>query len=234
MINGSSDPLDFSHFEAELAQRQQVRENLILRFFKKAVPNGLKSQEAGRPIFDQVDFISIIVPGSRDERIRKVDAEIRQRFGPQYEHWLRTQEQPPEGTPLDEIPWLNVAQVAEMLALNIKTLEQLAGLSDTAVQHMRMGGMDLRKKAIAYIEAGKSSAELTRSVARISELERECARLQDTVTAVNARYEALLKTQEAQAPAPTIAPAPQPPPAPSVDIAALIRAEVAKALNKGE
>jgi len=228
------DPMDFSHFENELTQRQQNRENLILRFFKQAVPNGLKSREAGRPIFDQVDFVSIIVPGSRDERIRKVDAEIRQRFGPQYEHWRQTQEQPIDGTPLDQVPWLNVAQVAEMLALNIRTLEQLAGLSDTAVQHMRMGGMDLRKKAIAYIETAKGSADLTRYVSRISELERENARLQDTVTAVNARYEALLKKQEALAPVPTIAPAPQPPPAPSVDIAALIRAEVAKALNKGE
>jgi hypothetical protein len=232
MINGN-DPLDFSGIEAELAQRQH-RENLILRFFKEAVPNGAKSREAGREICDQVDFVSIIVPGSRDERIRKVDAEIKQRFGPQYEHWLKTQEQPPEGQPLDRVPWLNVAQVRELQYLNIKTLEQLAGLSDTAIQHIGMGGMEMRKKAIAYIEAGKSSAELTRSVARISELERECARLQDTVTAVNARYEALLKERETYM-APTMAPpAPQPPPAPAVDIAALIRAEVAKALNKGE
>jgi hypothetical protein len=98
--------------------------------------------------------------------------------------------------------------------------------------------MEMRKKALAYIEAGKSSAELTRYVARVSELERECARLQDTVTAVNASYEALLKKQEALAPAPVVAPAPQPPAPPRDDIAALIRAEVAaelaKALNKGE
>ena len=133
------------------------------------------------------------------------------------------------------VPWLNVAQVRELQYLNIKTLEQLAGLSDTAIQHIGMGGMEMRKKAIAYIEAGKSSAELTRSVARISELERECARLQDTVTAVNARYEALLKKQQEASAVPVEAPSPpQPPPAPSVDIAALIRAEVAKALNKGE
>ena len=224
------DPFDFSHFEDQLAQRhQQRRENLILRFFQQAVPNALKSQEAGREICDQVDFVSIIVPGSRDEVIEKVGEAQKKRFAPQYEHWRKTQEQPPEGQPLDRVPWLNVAQIRELQYLNIKTLEQLAGLSDTAIQHIGMGGRDLRARAQAYIEAGKGTAELSRYMVRISELERENASLRDDIKAVNARYEALLKKSQEESLSP-LSPPPQPS-VPAVDITALIRAEVAKALK---
>lgn len=232
MINGSFDPFDFSHFEDQFARRAvERRENLILRFFKQAVPNAVKSQEAGREICDQVDYVSIIVPGSKDEVIEKVGESQKKRFAAQYEHWLKTQEQPPEGQPLDRVPWLNVAQIRELQYLNIKTLEQLAGLSDTAIQHIGMGGRDLRSKAQAYIEAGKGTAELSRLVARISELERDNARLQDDLKAVNARYEVVLKKSQDEALA---APPPPPEPAvPAVDITALIRAEVAK-MMKGD
>jgi len=228
------DPTDFSQIEAEMLSRQQKRSELNLRFFTDAVENKAKSLEAGRPIFMQIDYVAVNVPGSRDEVIHKVSGEIQQRYAAQYAHWKQTQDQPLEGTPLDQVPWLNVAQIRELQALNIRSLEQLASLSDTAVQHMKMGGHDLRKKALAYMESATGSAEVQRLITRISELERECGRLQDVVREVNQRYEALLATTEkpvaAAAPA-----APVPAPAePVYDIAALIRAEVAKALQPKE
>ena len=228
------DPTDFSTFEDQFAQRHQPRrENLILRFFRDAVPNTMKSEAAGREICDMVDMVSIIVPGSRDEMIKPVGEQEKQRFGPQYQHWLSTQEQPVEGQPLDQVPWLNVAQVREMQHLNIKTLEQLAALSDTAIGHLGMGARDMVNKAKAYIEAAKGSAELTHMVAKNAELEREVASLKESIKEINARYEAVLKQrQEAAAPVPVEALVPQPQAAPAVDIAALIRAEIAKQFGK--
>ena len=229
------DPTDFSQIESEMMNRHQRRSELNLRFYTDAIENKTQSLEAGRPIYMQIDFVAINVPGSRDEVIRKVDAEIKQRFGAQYEHWKKTQEQPTEGQPLDMVPWLNVAQIRELQALNIKSLEQLAGLSDTAIQHIGMGGHDLRKKAQAYMASATGSAEVQRLITRISELERENGRLQDVVKQINQRYEALVEQTKAPIPVATVAPAPAAPASePRYDIAELIRAEVAKALQPKE
>lgn len=218
-----ADPLDFTEFEDQFAQQAQQRAqrtNLNLRFFIEPVQNQAKTLEAGRPIYDQVEMVAINVPGSKDEVVKKVNDDVKAKFGPQYARWKQTQEQPVDGTPLSMVPWLNAAQVREMQAINIKTLEQLASLSDTAVQKIGMGGQELRRKAQEYMKSAAGNADTQKLTERLAFLEAENKRLKDAVTQVNARYEALLSGQGAPAPA-----------ANGVDIAALIQAEIAKQLK---
>jgi hypothetical protein len=190
-----TDPLDFSHFEEQFEQQAQVRQrtNLNLRFFVEPVQNQGKTLEVGRPIYDNVEMVGINVPGSKDEVVKKVNDEIKAKFGPQYDRWKRTQEQPVDGTPLSMVPWLNPAQIRELQALNIMTLEQLGSLSDTSVQKIGMGGLKLREKAQTYMKSGTDSAETQRLVARNVFLEAETKRMQEQLTAANNRYEALLQ-----------------------------------------
>lgn len=214
-----NDPLDFSEFEQQAANQQRQRVNLNLRFHIEAIENKAKSLEAGRPIYDQIEMVGINVPGSKDEVVKKVNDEIKGKYGPQYAHWKRTQEQPVDGTPLSMVPWLNLAQVKEMQAINIHTLEQLASLSDTAVQKIGMGGVDLRKKALAYMSSAQGNAETQRLITENEILRRDLKQAQDALTQANARYEQALQGL---------------PPAPAangVDIAALIQAEIAKQLK---
>lgn len=187
-----NDPLDFSHFEQQAAQQTQ-RTNLNLRFHMEAVENKGRSLEAGRPIYDQIEMVGINVPGSKDEVVKKVNDDVKAKFGQQYTHWKRTQEQPVDGTLLSMVPWLNLAQVKEMQAINIHTLEQLASLSDTAVQKIGMGGVELRKKALAYMASAQGNADLQRLHDRIAELERENTRLKESIVQVNARYESAMQ-----------------------------------------
>lgn len=189
----SNDPLDFSSLEEQLIAPKPAALNVRLRFFIEPTQNKAKSEAAGRPIFDNVEMISIINPGSKDEFIKKVDASVREKFGPQYEHWKKTQEQPTDGTPLDMVPFLNPAQVRELQALNVNSLEHLSQLSDAMVQKIGLGGVELRKKAQAYLASAKDSAETQRLAARILELERENARLKENIIQVNARYEAAVQ-----------------------------------------
>ena len=185
------DPLDFSHFETTALQQARPP-GPILRFFIEAVENKFKSAEAGRPIYDNVEMISIINPGSKDEFIKKVDAAARQRFGPQYEHWKRTQEQPAEGTPLEMVPFLNPAQVREFKALNIPTLEHLANLHDGPIQKIGMGGLELVRKAQAYLKAAGDNSVVTKLAAENQRLKGEIETLKTQIAQVNARYENLL------------------------------------------
>ena len=186
----ATDPLDFSAFEtAALPGRPP---GPILRFFIEAVENKFKSAEAGRPIYDNVEMISIINPGSKDEFIKKVDAAAKSRFGPQYEHWRRTQEQPAEGTPLEMVPFLNPAQVKELKALNVPTLEHLANLHDGAIQKIGMGGLELVRKAKAYMKAAGDNSVVTKLVAENQALKGEIEALKTQIAQVNARYENVL------------------------------------------
>ena len=75
-----SDPLDFSAYEQMLNSRPPTVSNVRLRFFHDAIENKAKSAEAGRPIYDQVEMVSLINPGSRDELIKKVDDRIRSQY----------------------------------------------------------------------------------------------------------------------------------------------------------
>jgi hypothetical protein len=187
----SLDPLDFSAFETVAAQ-QSREPGPILRFFIEPTENKAKSAEAGRPIYDNVEMISIINPGSKDEFIKKVDANAKERFGRQYEHWKRTQEQPAEGTPLEMVPFLNPAQVKELRAINIPTLEHLANLTDTAIQKIGMGGLELVRKAQAYLKAAGDNSVVTKLVAENQRLKAEIETLKGQIAQVNQRYENLL------------------------------------------
>lgn len=219
-------PEDFSDFEDAFAERQKatVRAGLNLRFFIDPIQNKGRSEKEGRPMYDNIEFVEINVPGSRDTHVKKVDASVIERFGPQYEKWKKTQEQPTDGTPLTMVPFLNPAQIKEFAAININTLEQLAELSDATVQKIGMGGADLRKKAQTYMSAGKDTAEVLGQREEIKRLQLDNQQLKQQIAAVNQRYEALLN---GGAPPPPSAPQP-------TDMAAMIRAEIQRMAKEGQ
>lgn len=128
---------------------------LFVRFYTKPVMHPIKSTEAGRPIFDEVDYIQIRIPGSQLTCIDTpvTDANYMQRFGEKYRAWKAGQAQVESGTPIESFPFLlsKVALVAELKAMGIVTVEQLAGLDDGYTMKI-MGGMELRKRARDWID----------------------------------------------------------------------------------
>jgi hypothetical protein len=151
---------DFSFDESTLDNQSQgnryaMDHKLHVTFYTRAVPNNFKSIEAGRKVFDEVDYIRIHTPGSQ---LNVIDAPItagtyRQRFADKYEKWKKGQADLVSGTPLDAFPLLlgKVALIAELRSMNIHTVEQLAGIPDSAVQKI-MGGNELRSKAQTYLD----------------------------------------------------------------------------------
>ena len=82
-----------------------------------------------------------------------------------------------EGTPIEEWPILNRAQVDELRYMNIRTVEQLANVSDTNAQGM-MGINMLRQKAQTYLENAKDAAlteRLDEQAQMIAELQAKLA-----------------------------------------------------------
>ena len=159
---------------SQTANRYAKDDKLMVSFYSKAVMNPIKSTEAGRPIYDQKDYIKIFMPGSQLSNIDApvTDGNYLQRFGKKYEEWKTTQKNILAGTPLSAFPQLfgNVALIAELNAMHIHTVEQLADIPDIAAQKI-MGGIELRKRAGEYLEASKAGAADAEKAAMKAELE---------------------------------------------------------------
>jgi hypothetical protein len=132
--------------------------NLIVEFYKRAVQNRTKTMAEGRPIFDEVDYVKILVPGDRNMSIdKKVTDADKERFAARWERYQAGQEQTEPGTPIAQWPILTVREVAELHAINVQTIEQLSMLSDGACSKFT-GLMLYRDKARLFIASAKDQA----------------------------------------------------------------------------
>ena len=150
---------------------------MFVIFFKDAVHSESKSVDAGRPIYDEFDFIKIMAPGSKDSVVEKVNYGHQQRFPKQWAQYQTHQEQTTSGTPLSEVPWLTVAQRAEFLAMNVRSVEGLIGMPDNVAQKF-MGFHGIKQKAQAYLDAAAGAAPIARLSAELEQRDTKIAVLE--------------------------------------------------------
>lgn len=164
---------------------------LLLFFYEQAVKDERASRN-GPPIFDTAHFVRVVVAGSKGgegplyEMWRRKDdgtektGEGYKRFGKPYEDWKHGRAIADAGTPLEQWPLMETAMVAAFRAANVYTVQQLAGLSDGALDTgIRRGGREWRAKAQAYLDEARSAAgdaearaQLARQQEEIDELKR--------------------------------------------------------------
>lgn len=145
---------------------------LLVQFFMTPVKNEVKSAQEGRPIFDEKPMVRIMVPGSKDVTVQRATEQYQLRFPKQWERFQKHQEQVADGTPLDQVPFLTVGQIAELKALNVFTLEGLAGMPDSTA-HRFMGFNQMRDKARAFLEAARGLAPITQLQAQLDEMKNQ-------------------------------------------------------------
>lgn len=141
-------------------------ETLLVRFFIDAWHDPVASKKENRPIYRDVEWIDIRIPGNRDNVVtRPARPGDRQRFPQHYAAFKQRigTEQQEVGTPLSAWPWhgMTRARVEELKYFNVRTVEQLAALADSSGQQI-MGFHAMKQAAGAYLEAQKSSAPIAR------------------------------------------------------------------------
>jgi len=185
-----SDVIDFAMNFQDNEQSDADRK-LFVQFYKEAVKNQIKSVEAGRPIFDEVDHVRIITPGSRDTFVTKVGpgSGYPERFPRQWERYQAGLNQQDSGTPLTQMPWLTVGQIAELNAVGCNTVEQLVGMSDALSQKF-MGHHQLKQKAQRFLDAAKEQAPTLKLQAELEKRDEQIAELQATVNKLLASKQA--------------------------------------------
>lgn len=165
---------------------------LPVRFSTRAVKNDFESTKQGRPIFQEVEYIEILVPGSRDTMVAPVDEHYKARFRERYERWKATQDNSRvEGTILSEVPWLSTSQVAELNALNIVTVEQLVDMADANSRGI-MGYQQLKERAKRYLAAAAGEAPMLELERKLAERDSKIVTLEAALKKLEEKMEKML------------------------------------------
>ena len=144
----------------DMAMSQNAGDDtLMVRFFLHPRENAVKSKEAGRPIFEEVPYVSIKQPGQKDS---EVVAPVREKHKSRFpRHWAmfeaKKDQEYVSGTLLEEWPGVTRSIAEELKHFNIRTVEQLAGMSDANAQNM-MGINGLKQKANDWLESSDNQA----------------------------------------------------------------------------
>jgi len=156
--------------------------NLFVEFYEDALEIPFKSEQEGRPVYEQRVFVRIMVPGDATSIIETPATEQhKDEFRRKYEQFLKGQKDVIEGTPLVMWPVVNKSQIKECEFFEVRSVEQLADLSDSSCKRMGMGYMELRSKAKAWLLAAKDSALVTRQAADVERLTNEIEALKEQI-----------------------------------------------------
>lgn len=166
-------------------------EKLYVRFFIDTLPDEKATNEAGRPIYKEVEFVEIMQPGNKDSVIqRPVRKNDIQRFPRQYQQFKNNMEETVEGTPLEAWPLLSRAQVEELRYFNVRTVEQLASMTDANAQNF-VGMQNLKLKAQAFLETTGQSSEGAKLAQKVEDQELQIQTLSENNEALMKRIQEL-------------------------------------------
>jgi hypothetical protein len=169
--------------------------HLRVRFFVDAVKHPKKSDEAGRAIYYDQEFIQIIIPGSRDISTYALDDHYKARFKEAYAKWKANGDQAKiDGTILAELPWMTKSQIAELNYSNINTVEQLANLPDNLAQQF-LGNFKLRERAKNFLLAAAGEAPALKLQAALEERDNHIQVLERKVEELTASFERMQSEQ---------------------------------------
>ena len=167
-------------------------EKLHVEIYMRSVQHPAKSEEAGHPVFEDVPFIKIQVPGDPTTLIdTKLRDHHKRRFARHYAHFAQFQNAAPViGTPLAEWAAVTRSQADNMRSMGVITVEQLSELTDAQIQRVGMGGEQMRRKAQAWLKQAQEGAGAMANAGRMSELEENNKRLQEQVAELMAAVNA--------------------------------------------
>lgn len=162
------------------------------------------STKEGRPMFDKVLIMHVHSPGAP----KSVPAHVVERQKPGEDakpvefHVRKYREQidafkrdatggDMAGTPLEQLPFLDMQTRAMLRAMNIHTAEALAELGENGIQNVGMGGRAWKQQAQAFLEAAKGGAPMVKLIADNERLEAENKRLSDSIAELASRMDAI-------------------------------------------
>jgi FtsZ-binding cell division protein ZapB len=186
---------------ADFATPNAGDDKLFVVFYMGILQDQARSEEEGRPIYHDVEWIRIITPGDNTMRIeRPVTADERRRFPRQYaafKNGMKDEDQTP-GMRLSEWPMVSRAMAEELRGIKIYTVEQVAELRDDVM--LRVPGLvSLKKQAQVWLGKTKDSAAAAKTAKQLEDLRAQNESLQEANKKLLERVDALMGKLSANA-----------------------------------
>ena len=191
--------------ERAFAATEPQKHGLSVQFYMHPLQDAAQTLAKGRPIFKETEYVRIMVPGDkasvveRPVRLGFFETADDQRFAAEYARFKQNKDQDFSGTPLSEWPPLTRSQVKEMEYFNVRTVEQLAEMSDTHMQKF-MGLQSLRDLARRFMQHAEGVAPLTKMQAALDKSVNEQSTMSAQIADMS-RELAILRGNTNQSPA---------------------------------
>jgi hypothetical protein len=171
-------------------QELESDERLFVKIYMGLKENAAKSEQEGHPVYDNVPFIRIIVPGDKNTVVdTPVTNAHKKRFPKVWERFEKAEGSAdvPAGMPIREWPGVSRSQAEELSYHNIFTVEQLANVADTHAQKI-VNFHELKRKAIVYVQTAKDGAANQKLAAENEKLQTQITALQEQMQAQAAAF----------------------------------------------
>jgi hypothetical protein len=175
-------------------ETSSAAQDVFPMFIREPVKNEMKSAEQGRPIYETIEMIHIIIPGdNKTAPVRRVTDHDRERFAAAYQRFKNEEEMVFDGTPVDAWPRLTTREVYSLKAQNFFTVESIANCPDANLSKLGMGGMMLRDLAKAYIDAAAKGGNAEKLVIENAQLKTQIGEMAKTIQGLTDKFEAFIK-----------------------------------------
>ena len=179
---------------------------LSVVFFSKPLKNNFRTEQEGRPIFDDCDMVRIYVPGDDKNIVETfVRDDHKRRFPLQWAHYqnkMQGDQRLAGKTPINQWPRITPAQAEELRALKFLSVEDVANASDSNIQQIGMlAGMSpyaFREAAQRYLKLASDESAAAKGDERLKAMEAENQAMKEQMQKMQAHFEMLAnQTQSA-------------------------------------
>lgn len=132
--------------------------SMFARFYKGKRLSKFKSEQAGEPIYIDIDMIEVIQPGEKETVAVEAEQHHKNRFPKQWDAYQQGVELASTGTPLAILFPLEKETVSLLNSMHIYTIQQLANLNDTAITNVPFG-RTLKERAAKHIQTHEGGTE---------------------------------------------------------------------------
>lgn len=140
----------------------------------------------GQKVYRDVEMVEIFMPGNPTTKPDMlVTDEFRKRWPAQYKAFKDNLEMPLDGVPLEEWNILSPAQLRTLKSFEFRTIEDVASMTENAVQRVGLGARQLKLKAIAYLDENEKSQIVNKALADAEKFERRCAEQDEQIRRLN-------------------------------------------------
>lgn len=176
---------DASFFRQALADDQSRADaQLPVRFewFDQEDPE--ETKKCGYTRYKRIQIIRTLIPGSKEDRVDRVNEDYKRRFPRQWAAFLAGEEGVVDGTPLKDFPGLTKDDISTLMHFHVLSVEQLAAMSDENATNIGHGFRQRRDGAKAWLAARKSAQPVAELNAKLKEKDEQVAALMERLAAL--------------------------------------------------